>query len=122
YMYCSRVCSQRASHERQQHERALMTAGEREAAKKLRQQARKEAFAADRTFTCAWCGGVSTWKPMANPRTYCSRSCAAHGRHAARKANGAVPSLDETCQQGIVYPNEDTHPDRTAKPDRRIQA
>jgi hypothetical protein len=84
HMYCSRLCSQRANNERQYNERRLMNQGERDIARKLRQHARKEAFAAGRTFTCAWCGGISTWKPGANPRTYCSQSCNAKARHAAR--------------------------------------
>lgn len=88
--FCSRICSQASSNDRQYHERRLLTAPEREQANRLRQHERKEQFAAARTIECGWCGAPHTPPPMAGPRTYCGKSCAAKARWAKRKAAEAV--------------------------------
>ena len=51
-----------------------MSETEREAMKVIRRQAKSDYFAARRTITCAWCGGLHEYKAGANARTYCSRS------------------------------------------------
>ena len=85
WMYCSRLCSQAAANDRRVRELREMDEVQREAAKLIRRHMKMDHFAARRTFACEWCGGVSTWKPTANPRRYCSRTCAAKARWAARQ-------------------------------------
>ena len=72
-LYCSDLCAQATILERTYREAAQMS----------------DYFASQRTFSCSWCGQISTWKPMANPRTFCSRSCAAKARWAGRNQKAA---------------------------------
>jgi endogenous inhibitor of DNA gyrase (YacG/DUF329 family) len=88
-LYCSRACSNAAAHERQRTEYAQMSAVERELAKEVRKLARADFHEANRTFTCAECGQISTWKPAANPRTFCSRTCAKRAMWKKRREAGA---------------------------------
>lgn len=86
-LYCSHRCKNVHANERRNRELEVMTTAERDAAKLIRRQLRKDHFASLRTITCAWCGGMHTPPPMSNPRTFCSRSCAAKARWEDRRAS-----------------------------------
>lgn len=80
-LYCSWICARSAHNERTYRELREMSEAEREAMKMLRRQLKSDYFAARRTITCRWCGGLHEYKAGANARTYCSRTCAAKARH-----------------------------------------
>jgi hypothetical protein len=90
-LYCSRICSQGATNDRRYSELREMSESAREAMKMLRRQAKSDHFAARRTITCPVCSGLHEYKPGANARSFCSRSCAAKARHAALRCQDSGP-------------------------------
>jgi len=87
--YCSQICVRGAINERTYRELRDMGEAQHAAMKMLRRLAKSDYFAARRTITCEWCGTPHQYRAGANPRTFCSRRCAAYGRHAAKARHAA---------------------------------